>query len=71
MRLRLLRKTTELWNGSTIEILVEDRYIDSGEILIHYSDDMESATVSLILDNLIEFRDNLDLVIEILKKVKK
>lgn len=67
----MLRKETELWNGSTNEILVEDSYMDTGEILINFSDDMESATASLTLDNLVEIRNNLSLVIDILHKVKR
>jgi len=67
----LYDENMELWNGSEIIIKVEDRYLDSGEILLSFDDTMDWYTESFILSNLIVFRDKINEAINICNKKKQ
>jgi len=67
----LYNETIELWNGSKVTIAVEDRYLDSGEILLSFDDSMDWYTESFILSNLIAFRDKLNEAINICNMKKQ
>lgn len=64
----LIQRKINNWCGE-IKICVEDRYLDSGEILMIFDDSLESYTASLTLNDLIKFRDNINEIIEELKTV--
>ena len=66
----LVDKNIELWHGGKIKLLVEDRFIDSGEIFLNFDNGMDSYTESLILDNLLELRDKINEIIEQCKEIK-
>lgn len=66
----IIDDSLELWHGGLINIKVENRYVDTGEILLNFFDGEEFYGESMMLEEVIVLRDKLNLVIQRLKNIE-